>query len=270
MPKWNYKKDIDYDNIDASKVKDNEFLFFIVSISSFIEITSETYANNLIEFYKDNKEAIDWLEKDWEIEEVQHGKSLKRYIEIVWPEFDWHKAYKRFLELYLPLCNLEALQPTHGLEMVARMIVETGTSTFYRALEKYSNVLNEPVLAKIAHYIYKDEVNHYGYFDKYYKYYNEKERVGRKDVLKVIIGRLKDVNSEDVELAYQAVYETLHDKEFDPKSYDLFHKDINKMASKHYPYSMAVKMMIHPLRMNNIVETSMVPVIRTAMKVIGI
>ena len=270
MPKWDYEKDINYENINVSKIKDNEFLFFIVSISSFIEITSETYANNLIEYYKDNEEATNWLKNSWEIEEIQHGKALKRYVNTVWPEFDWGKAYNRFLESYLPLCNLEALQPSKGLEMVARMIVETGTSTFYKTLERYSNSLNEPILEKIAHYIHKDEVNHYSYFNKFYKYYNEKEKISRKDILKVIINRLKDMNDEDIELAYQAVYETLYNKKYDPKSYDLFHKEINKMANKYYPYNMAIKMMLNPLRINSIIEASMVPVIRTAMRVIGI
>jgi hypothetical protein len=270
MTKWNYKQDIEYDSIDKDRVKDNKILFYMLSVASFIEITSETYANNLKEFYDDNDEITSWLKDDWEKEEVQHGKSLKRYVLTIWSEFDWEKAYKRFLELYLPLCSEESLQKSKGLEMVARMIVETGTSTFYRAIEKYASKLNEPVLQKLAHFIYKDEVRHYSYFDKYYNFYNQKEKLPRAQVLKVISKRLKDVNSEDVEMAFRAVYETLNNGSFDNKEYDLFLKNINKMASENYPYNMAIKMMIHPLRINRILESSMVPVVRGAMRVIGI
>lgn len=270
MRKWNYEQDIDYDSIDKQKVQDNEMLFYMLSVASFIEITSETYADNLKEFYDDNGEITSWLKDDWEEEEIQHGESLKRYVLTVWPDFEWDKAYKRFLELYLPLCNEEALQKSKGLEMVARMIIETGTSTFYRAIEKYASKLNEPVLQKLAHFIYKDEVSHYSYFDKYYNFYNQKEKLSRTQVLKVISKRLKEVNSEDVEMAFRAVYETLNNGEFNSEEYDEFLKNINKMASENYPYNMAIKMMIHPLRINKVLESTMVPVVRGAMKVLGI
>ncbi len=270
MPKWNYKEDIDYSSINKEKVKKDELLFYMVCTASFIEITSKTYADNLCEYYKDNDKIVNWLKNDWEKEEVQHGKSLKKYVNEVWSEFDWGKGYERFLELYLPLCKPEALQPSKGLEMVARMIVETGTSTFYRAIENYALLLDEPVLQKLAHNIYKDEVHHYSYFDKFYNLYNKEEKLSRKKVLQVIVKRLKEVNSEDVEMAFRAIYENMHDGKFDKQAYDKFLENINKMASQHYPYNMAIKMMIHPLRMNKMVESSMVPIVRGAMRVLGI
>ena len=49
MARWDYKKDIDYNAIDMQKVKDDSFLFKLLTIASFIEITSDTYAKNLSE-----------------------------------------------------------------------------------------------------------------------------------------------------------------------------------------------------------------------------
>ena len=270
MAKWDYKKDIDYESIDIAKVKENHFLFYLLTISSFIEITSETYAKNLSEYYSDNPEALEWINESWKKEEVQHGNALKTYVMHVWPEFPWQKAYERFLELYLPLCNTESFQSTRGLEMIARMIVETGTSTAYRAFEDYANSCDEPVLAGLCHLIYKDEVNHYSYFDHYFMYYNKSENLGRKEILKVITQRLKDVGNEDIEMSYQSIYETENDTAFEAASYETFKKELNKLAKKHYPYSMAIKMTMHPLQLNKMVEATAVPIIRGAMKVIGI
>ena len=270
MAKWDYKKDIDYIAIDVAKVKENRFLFHLLTIASFIEITSEVYAENLSQYYQENADAVEWLNDTWEKEEVQHGKALKAYVEHVWPEFPWQKAYDRFLELYIPLCNIGALQPTKGLEMLARMIVETGTSTMYRAFEAYAKSLGEPVFARLSHLIYKDEVNHYSYFDRYFKYYNRSEQSGRKEILKVIAQRLREAAGEDIEMAYQSIHETENGGTFDPAFYEAFQRELSKMAKIHYPYSMAIKMTMQPLNLNRAVEATMVPVIRGAMKVLGI
>ena len=270
MKKWDYKTDIDYDTIDTAKVKENHFLFYLLTIASYIEITSETYAKNLSEYYSDNPEALQWLNESWGQEEVQHGKALKSYIEHVWTTYPWEKGYARFLELYLPLCEVSAFEPTRGSEMIARMIVETGTSTAYRAFEDYANSLDEPVLAELCHRIYKDEVNHYSYFDHYFSYYNKDEKLGRKKIFKVIASRLKDASDEDIELAYQSIYETENEAPFEASHYEKFKEELNQFAKKHYPYSMAIKMMMKPLDLNKTIEAATVPMIRGAMKVLGI
>ncbi|MDD2357341.1 MAG: ferritin-like domain-containing protein [Thiovulaceae bacterium] len=270
MAKWDYTKDIDYDSIDTTKVKENRFLFYLLTIASFVEITSETYAKNLSEYYSDNLEAVSWINESWQKEELQHGKALRAYILYVWPEFLWQKTYERFLELYLPLCNTDSFQATRALEMLARMIVETGTSTMYRAFESYAKSCDEPVLAALSHYIYKDEVNHYSYFDHYFKHYNQKENLGRTVILKVIAKRLKEASSEDIEMGYQSIYELEHKGRFEFSSYELFKKELKDLAKKHYPYNMAIKMMVQPLNLNKAVEMTMIPVIRSAMKVLGI
>lgn len=270
MATWDYKKDIDYNSINIQKVEENRFLFYLLTIASFIEITADTYAENLSEYYTDNKEALLWLNGTWRAEEVQHGKALKAYVLHVWPEFAWQRAYERFLELYLPLCNTDSFQSSKGLEMVARMIVETGTSTMYRSFESYAKSFDEPVLAELTHNIYKDEVNHYGYFDRYFKHYNQMENLGRKDILNVIIQRLKDASSEDIEMGFQSVYEIENGGMFDPASYERFKKELNGLAKVHYPYTMAIKMTMQPLNLNRALEVTMTPVILGAMKVLGI
>ncbi len=268
MANWDYEKDINYNAIDLEKVKENYFLLHLLTIASFIEITSETYAKNLSEYYKDNAEAVQWLNDSWQKEEVQHGKALKAYIEHVWPQFPWQKAYEKFLELYKPLCNIYAFQPTKALEMLARMIVETGTSTMYRTLKGYAKSLDEPILEHLSHNIYKDEVNHYSYFDQYFKYYNQSEKLGRIKTLKAIIRRLKKINSEDIKIGYQSLHETKYNDTLKLISYEIFQKELHKQTKKHYPYSMGIKMTMQPLNLNKTFEIAAIPIIRGAIKVL--
>lgn len=270
MPRWNYEHDLRYEAVDVKRVKGNEFLFTLLAIASFIEITSDVYAANLSEYYKDCEDAVRWLNNEWETEEVQHGKALKRYITQVWPEFDWQKAYKRFLNSYLPLCRVGSFQPTQAKEMLARMIVETGTSTFYRAMQEYAKDIGEPVLERLAHFINKDEISHYGYFDHYFKYYNEHEKNSRSEIIKVIVNRLREANDEDVKLGFYAVYEQTHDQQDVQKAFETFHNGISQYAKKYYPYNMAIKMMLHPLELNSMVESTITPVLKQAMKMLGI
>ncbi len=261
MAKWNYK-DIDYTKIDKTKIRENSFLFKIVAIASFIEITSDLYENNLVEFYKGDEEIVSWLEKTWEEEELQHGKALREYVLSIWSDFDWDKAYKGFRKEYGALCTIDEFQPSRTKEMLARMVVETGTSTLYRALSEYAKSIDEPILAQITHYIHKDEVYHYEKFDKGFEKYNKEEKLGRTEIIKVIYSRLKMASDEDIFIAhkYIAPNENLED----------FKAQTKYFAKSFYPYKMAVKMLMHPLHLNRHVESATASTIQGALKLLGI
>ena len=82
--------------------------------------------------------------------------------------------------------------------------------------------------------------------------------------------RLKEAGNEDIETAYRSIHEIEDAGRFDPASYDAFKQELNRMAKKHYPYPMAIKMTMHPLHLNKAVEATMIPVVRAAMKVLGV
>jgi rubrerythrin len=132
-----------------------------VASASFIEITSDLYTYNLIEYFRDDSEIVEWLENVWQKEELQHGDALRRYVRTAWPDFDWDAAYRDFLAAYTPLCTVDQLARTRALEMAARCVVETGTAAFYRMLSEQSR---EPVLKQLAARISADEVRHYKHF----------------------------------------------------------------------------------------------------------
>ena len=106
MAKWNYR-DIDYSAINSESIREDRFLFTIVSIASFIEITSDLYEKNLAEYYDGDAEITKWLADTWEPEEVQHGQALREYVRHAWPDFDWDRSYEGFREEYGALCTVE-------------------------------------------------------------------------------------------------------------------------------------------------------------------
>ena len=81
--------DIPYGRIEAKRVQANCQLFYLLASASFVEVSSELYTENLLAWFAGDNEMTDWLRNHWLVEELRHGTALKRYINAVWPEFDW-------------------------------------------------------------------------------------------------------------------------------------------------------------------------------------
>jgi hypothetical protein len=195
-------EDLDFTRIDVARVRQDEDLFYLVACASFVESGSDLYTHNLVEYYRGDAEVESWLREQWEKEELQHGAALRAYVEYVWPEFDWERAYREFLDEYSQYCKVELLEPTRALELVARCVVETGTSTYYRALARATD---EPVLKQLAGLIANDEVNHYKHFYKYFRRYRSEENVGRSRVLGTLGRRTLELKNEDADCAIRHV-----------------------------------------------------------------
>jgi hypothetical protein len=164
--------DIDYASIDRSRVVNDPLLFTLVTMASFVETGSDLYAHVLVSYFDEDPEVAGWLAQSWEHEEVQHGAALRSYVEHAWPDFDWQTVYDQFFEEYAKTCTLPDLEPTRGLELAARCVVEMGTATLYSSLHDY---VQEPVLKDLAARIYADEVRHYKHFYRYFRRYQKRE-----------------------------------------------------------------------------------------------
>lgn len=187
-------EDIDFSAIDRRAIEHNQDLFFLLMSASFIETGSDTYAANLAEHYAAWPEIAVWLKDQWESEELQHGRALRAYVETVWPEFPWQQAYDSFFAEYSQLCTMEELYPDPRLEMVARCVVETGTTAYYHTLRELSD---EPVLSELLGNVRNDEVNHFKHFLKYFKELQQQSPVGRARIAKALYGRLKELRESD-------------------------------------------------------------------------
>ena len=90
-PTWSLT-DIPYAAIEKEKIIGNTDWFYLLAGASFVETLSDLYTRNLVEYYRENVGATLWLRQEWELEEIQHGHALRRYVFFVWPDFDWERA----------------------------------------------------------------------------------------------------------------------------------------------------------------------------------
>src|SRR5690606_27221441 len=98
----------------------------------------------------------------WALEEIQHGQALARWAQLADPEFDFEKRFADFSAVItLPVAAEESVRGTRCGELVARCMVEVGTSSYYTALREATR---EPVLREICRNSAKDEIRHYKLF----------------------------------------------------------------------------------------------------------
>ncbi|UDM48770.1 ferritin-like domain-containing protein [Cupriavidus sp. MP-37] len=244
--------DIRYEAIDVARVRGDRDLFYLLVSASFIESGSDTYAGNLATYYARVPEAAGWLAEHWEAEELQHGLALRRYVEHVWPEFDWERGYARFFDEYRQTCSIDQFEPTEALEMAARCVVETGTAAYYRALEQASD---EPVLRDLTRRISNDEVRHYKHFFHFFNRFAAAERLGRLRVLGALARRLLEIKNEDAAIALRNVLRM--ERGVESVSEDevrALNTRVSGVIRRNIPIEMTVKMLLRPLHLHRGVE----------------
>ncbi len=244
FPQWTLDN-VPLDQVDVDLVKGNEDLFYMVVGASFVEIAADLYTQNLIDYFGTDPEVAAWLTEKWQYEEVRHGRVLRAYAEHVWPAFDWQKAYDAFFDEYSKMCTVDEFEPTQGLEMVARCVVETGTATFYTALSLQAT---EPVLAGIAQRIRADEVNHYKHFYQYFRKYQKTHPPGRWKILQALKRRVIEARASDVDCALWHAYSVRQAGSApDRQKFKALCRRLGAQLKRHYPVEMAVKMVVKPL-----------------------
>ena len=240
--------DIDYAAIDRSQVTNDPTLFTLVTMASFVETGSDLYAHVLVSYFDEDPEVAGWLAQSWEHEEVQHGAALRQYVEHAWPDFDWQTVYDTFFEEYAKTCTLPDLEPSHGLELAARCVVEMGTATLYSSLHDY---VQEPVLKDLAARIYADEVRHYKHFYRYFRRYQQREHHGRWRVGRTLAKRMFASRDDDGYCAYRHVWRATRKGEGSSveRDYQAFLDRVGTLARRHAPRELPVDMLLRPLHL---------------------
>ena len=194
MGNWTLET-ISWDRFDASKV-DLEILRNIKA-AALVERNGGDYGVYLRRVFADDAEFMDAV-NIWVMEEIQHGMALGRWARLADPGWDFEAAFTRFRRGYqLPLDATRSVRGSKAGEMIARCIVETGTSSYYSALR---DATEEPVLKQICAKIAGDEFRHYKLFYDHLHRCLKRDRLGRWTRLRIGWGRLAE--SEDDELAY--------------------------------------------------------------------
>lgn len=194
--------DIPWADFDAGKLSDD--ILKVVKAAAMVERNAGDYTEYLGRVFAADP-TFRQLAVQWRSEEVQHGDVLGRYAELADPTFNFQERFRRFTAGYkVPLDSDGSVRGSQTGELLARCIVETGTSSFYSALR---DATDEPVLKAICHRVAGDEFRHYKWFYNYMKRYMDQEGVGIFRRTLVAIGRIRETDDDELAFAYHAANE---------------------------------------------------------------
>ena len=196
MASWTLD-DIPWASFDAALVDPD--ILRIVKAASLVEGNGSDYAQYLCGIFHDDLEfhaiALRWGE-----EEVQHGRALGRWAALADPGFDFETAKARFTKNFrVDLGADSSSRGSRAGEMVARCVVETGTSSYYSAL---AEAAREPVLRELCRRIAADEFRHYRLFLGLVRRYDPMNRLGLIGRLRIVFQRVRESEDDELALAY--------------------------------------------------------------------
>jgi hypothetical protein len=212
MGRWTLD-DIPWSRFDPSRV--DPALVPIVKAASLVEHNGQAYAHHLCRVFADDPE-FQHTARRWGEEEVTHGRALARWAALANPEFDFAAAFARFRHGYrVDFDSSRSRRGSRAGEMVARCVVEIGTSSYYTALREAAR---EPVLQEMCRHIAADELRHYRLFYKNLERCLARDRIGRLGRLRIALGRVAE--SEDDELAYAYYAANEAERPYDRRLYN--------------------------------------------------
>ncbi|MGE4220713.1 MAG: ferritin-like domain-containing protein [Alphaproteobacteria bacterium] len=191
--------DVPWERFDASRV-DPEMLC-IVKAAALVEYNAGDYVAYLCNVFADD-EGFQAAARAWGQEEIQHGLALSRWAKCADPDFDFDAALSRFRDGYRIPVDVEAsVRGSRSGELVARCVVEVGTSSYYTAL---TAATDEPVLKDICRRIAQDEVRHFRLFRDHLERYLAVAPISRARRLSIAIGRMAESTDDELSFAYYA------------------------------------------------------------------
>src|SRR5712691_1299268 len=206
--------DIPWDRFDSTKL-DPEIVR-IVKAASLVEHNGAAYAHHLCRIFADDP-AFQQTARRWGEEETQHGRALARWASLADPQFDFDQTFARFQAGFqVDFDSSRSRRGSRAGEMVARCIVEIGTSSYYTALREAAA---EPVLQEICRHIAADELRHYRLFYKNLDRVLAREPIGRLARLRVALGRIAEAEDDELAYAYYAANEA--ELPYDRRHYSL-------------------------------------------------
>jgi len=190
--------DIDWARFDPSKVA--PWMLTAIKAAALVEFNAPDYVTYLKRVFKDGGPEILSDIEQWGREESRHGATLGRWAELADPSFKLDETFARFRKGYRPAHfdkpEDASVRGSRRGEMIARCVVESGTSSYYTAIK---DATDEPVLREIAGRIAADEFRHYKLFYETLHKQNEPE-LSSLTKLRIAAGRMSE--SDDDELAY--------------------------------------------------------------------
>lgn len=191
--------DIEWGRLDRNRITPE--LLAVIKAASLIEANADDYVAYLSGVFSDDP-AFVAATRQWGIEEEQHGAALGRWAELADPHFSFAEALAAFRRLYkVPVDSTQSVRGSLTGELIARQVVETGTSSFYSAIR---DATDEPVLKDIAGRIASDEFRHYRLFAQFAQRYQRERPLGLFGRIRVALTRFREADDDELGCAYFA------------------------------------------------------------------
>jgi hypothetical protein len=216
---------INWSAFDASKV--DAKLLALVKTASLVEANAADYVVYLRNVFAGDAAFIA-LAEQWGAEERLHGEALGRWAKMADPTFSFARALADFRAGYkFDLNAHESSRGSRSAELIARQVVETGTSSFYSAIRDGAH---EPVLKDISARIASDEYFHYQLFRKCFVRAQPMSLMAK---LKVAVTRFNEAEDDELGYAYFAANILSKDRAADYKARN-YGKDYWRIAMALY------------------------------------
>ncbi|MEI7712771.1 MAG: ferritin-like domain-containing protein [Rhodospirillales bacterium] len=203
MQHWRIE-DIDWGSFDVAKVAPE--VVPLVKAAALVERNGREYAHYLCRVFIADDALCDVV-RQWAEEEVQHGNALGKWAQCVDPGWDFHGARDRFNSGYQPPHNTDSsIRGSRTGELIARCMVETGTSSYYTAL---ADACREPVLKQLCRRIAADEFRHYKLFYAHMCRYQAQEHIGTARRALIAAGRIGEGEDDELAFAYHCANEPM-------------------------------------------------------------
>ncbi len=194
MKHWRIE-DVPWDRFDPTLVDPD--IVPLVKAAAMVERNGMDYAVYLGRIFRDDPD-FRGASDNWAVEEIQHGDALGKWAMLADPGWNFEAAFARYRAGYkLPLDADASVRGSRTGELIARCMVETGTSSYYTAL---ADAAKEPVLQQVCRLIAADEYRHFKLFYDHMRRYLVRENLSMLTRLRIAAGRITE--SEDDELAY--------------------------------------------------------------------
>ena len=191
-------EDVRWSSFDPSAV--DPAMVTAIKAAALVEYNAPDYVTYLKRVFHDSGETTLANIERWGAEESQHGRALGRWAEMADPSFRLEDAFARFRKGYQPahFAGEEAgsVRGSRRGEMIARCVVESGTSSYYSAIR---DATEEPVLKEIAGRIAADEYRHYKLF---YETLHQQDEPEMSFLRGLWVAATRVRESDDDELAY--------------------------------------------------------------------
>jgi len=201
MKHWRVEQ-LPWDSFDPAKV-DPETVP-LVKAAAMVERNGGDYALYLCNVFHDDPDFRRAAE-NWAEEEIQHGDALGKWASLADPGWDYAAAFARYREGFrIDVSANASIRGSRAGELIARCMVETGTSSYYTALAEASA---EPVLQLLGRQIAADEYRHFKLFYDHLKRYLKREDLSFLARLRVAAGRVGETEDDELAFAFHCANE---------------------------------------------------------------